>query len=154
MPSGHPAPQSLKLAQGHSIHAHIKYFANKIPVNTCNILTADVRSRLSQSKKAPDRDDIVSCSFAFRRLKGPLQHSIPAPRRPTVSDTLLLLALATENAELRARLAEVQEQCIELAVDAGELHVKVEALRQELAEMRVSREQAIENRTHGRDAHA
>jgi hypothetical protein len=106
------------------------------------------------SKYPSDRDDIVSCSFAFRRLKGPLPHPILAPRRPAVSDSLLLLALATENAELRAQLAEVQDQCVELAVDAGELHAEVEALRQELAEMRVSREQAIENRTHGRDAHA
>ncbi|TXQ41102.1 hypothetical protein FV282_23375, partial [Escherichia coli] len=54
--------------------------------------------------------------------------------RPAVSDTLLLLALATENSELRAQLAEVQEQCIELAVDAGELHAEIKALRRELAE--------------------
>jgi len=59
--------------------------------------------------------------------------------RPAVSDTLLLLTLATENAELRAHLAEVQDQCVELAVDAGELHAEVEALRRELAEMRAER---------------
>ncbi|MCC0809115.1 hypothetical protein FPV16_23430 [Methylobacterium sp. W2] len=67
---------------------------------------------------------------------------------------MLLLVLATENAELRALLAEAQEQCVELTVDAGELHAEVEALQRELAEMLVSREQAIKNRTHGRDAHA
>jgi len=44
----------------------------------------------------------------------------------------LVLALAVENAELRAQLAEAQDQCIELAVDAGELHAEVEALRDEL----------------------
>ncbi|MCC0808138.1 hypothetical protein FPV16_18305 [Methylobacterium sp. W2] len=58
---------------------------------------------------------------------------MPAPRRPTVSDTLLLLALATENVELRAQLAEVQDQCVELAVDAGELHAEVERLQGRLA---------------------
>ncbi|KQP00324.1 hypothetical protein ASF32_00010 [Methylobacterium sp. Leaf91] len=50
-----------------------------------------------------------------------------------MSDALLLLTLATENAELRAQLAEVQEQCVELAVDAGELHAEVERLQWRLA---------------------
>lgn len=45
-----------------------------------------------------------------------------------------LLAIAIENAELRQTLAEVQDQCVELAVDAGELHAKIEALRARLAE--------------------
>ena len=56
-----------------------------------------------------------------------------------VSDPMLLLALATENAELRAQLAEMQDQCVELAVDAGELHAEVEVLRRELAEIRAER---------------
>lgn len=60
--------------------------------------------------------------------------------RPAVSDTLLLLTLVTENAELRAQLAEVQDQCVELAVDAGELHAEVEALRRKLAEVRAERD--------------
>ena len=34
----------------------------------------------------------------------------------------LILALATENTELRAALAEAQELLIETAVDAGEMH--------------------------------
>ncbi|MCJ2127374.1 hypothetical protein [Methylobacterium sp. E-045] len=59
----------------------------------------------------------------------------------TMSDTLLLLTLATENAELRAHLAEVQDQCVELAVDAGELHAEVEALRRELTEVRAERDE-------------
>lgn len=50
-----------------------------------------------------------------------------------------LLELMTENAELRAQLAEAQERCIELAVDAGELHAEIEALRQELDEARTAR---------------
>jgi len=57
----------------------------------------------------------------------------------TVSTDMKLLELMTENAELRAQLAEAQEQCIELAVDAGELHAEIEALRRELAEARMRR---------------
>ncbi|WP_348645341.1 hypothetical protein [Methylobacterium sp. BTF04] len=48
--------------------------------------------------------------------------------------------LATENAELRAQLAETQDQCVELAIDAGELHAEVEALRQDLLEARAERD--------------
>ena len=51
-----------------------------------------------------------------------------------------LLTLAVENAELRLELAEAQEQCIELAVNAGELHAEVEALRMQLAAMEAERE--------------
>jgi len=42
------------------------------------------------------------------------------------------LAVVLENAELRQQLAEVQDQCVELAVDAGELHAEIEALRTRL----------------------
>jgi uncharacterized coiled-coil DUF342 family protein len=48
--------------------------------------------------------------------------------------TAEFLAVVVENAELRKTLAEVQDQCIELAVDAGELHAEIEALRARLAE--------------------
>lgn len=51
-----------------------------------------------------------------------------------------MLTLATENAELRLQLAETQEQCIELAVDAGELHAQIEALQVELAQTRRDRD--------------
>ncbi|TXM66462.1 hypothetical protein FV226_23520 [Methylobacterium sp. WL12] len=44
-----------------------------------------------------------------------------------------ILAVVVENRELRAQLAEVQDQCVELAVDAGELHAEIEALRGRLA---------------------
>ena len=44
------------------------------------------------------------------------------------------LAVCVENAELRQQLADVQEQCVELAVDAGELHAEIEALRGRLAQ--------------------
>lgn len=50
------------------------------------------------------------------------------------------LALQVECAELRAQLAEVQDQCIELAVDAGELHAWIEALQDELARVRAERD--------------
>ena len=44
------------------------------------------------------------------------------------------LAICVENAELRHQLAEVQDQCVELAVDAGELHAEIESLRSRLAQ--------------------
>lgn len=44
------------------------------------------------------------------------------------------LAVVDENRGLRQQLAETQEQCIELAVDAGELHAEIEALRAWLAQ--------------------
>jgi hypothetical protein len=54
--------------------------------------------------------------------------------------TTLVLALATENAELRAALAEAQELLIETAVDAGEMHARVEELQMELAVARADRD--------------
>jgi peptidoglycan hydrolase CwlO-like protein len=51
-----------------------------------------------------------------------------------VSPTNFLL-LAAENSELRFQLAETQDQCVELAVDAGELQAEIEALRAQLAEV-------------------
>lgn len=48
--------------------------------------------------------------------------------------TAEFLAVVVENAELRATLAEVQDQCVELAVDAGELHSENTALRTRLAQ--------------------
>lgn len=50
------------------------------------------------------------------------------------------LAVIIENAELRQQLAEVQDQCIELAVDAGEQHAENEALRARLAEAKRDRD--------------
>ena len=54
--------------------------------------------------------------------------------------TALVLVLATENAELRAALAEAQELLIETAVDAGEMHARVEELQMELAVARADRD--------------
>jgi septal ring factor EnvC (AmiA/AmiB activator) len=48
--------------------------------------------------------------------------------------TAEFLAIVIENAELRQQLAEVQDQCVELAVDAGELHAEIETLRARLAQ--------------------
>ncbi|KQT96071.1 hypothetical protein ASG60_20780 [Methylobacterium sp. Leaf469] len=44
------------------------------------------------------------------------------------------MAVVMENVELRQQLAEVQEQCVELAVDAGELHSENTDLRARLAQ--------------------
>ncbi len=43
--------------------------------------------------------------------------------------TALLLALATENAELREQLASTQDMLVETAIDAGNMHALVEAMR-------------------------
>lgn len=43
--------------------------------------------------------------------------------------TALLLALATENAELREQLAAAQDMLMETAVDAGYLHAHIEAVQ-------------------------
>lgn len=52
----------------------------------------------------------------------------------------LILALATENAELRAQLAEAQDLLIETAVDAGEMHARLEEVQQELTLARADRD--------------
>lgn len=54
--------------------------------------------------------------------------------------TAEFLAVVIENAELRQTLAEVQEQCIELAVDAGEMHAENADLRARLAEVERDRD--------------
>lgn len=51
-----------------------------------------------------------------------------------------LLALAVENAELRFALADAQEQCVELAVDAGELHATIKELQARLAVLNAERD--------------
>jgi hypothetical protein len=43
----------------------------------------------------------------------------------------LLLALAAENAELREQLASAQGMLVETAIDAGNMHTLVEAMRTE-----------------------
>ncbi|KQP86008.1 hypothetical protein [Methylobacterium sp. Leaf117] len=50
------------------------------------------------------------------------------------------LAVVMENAELRQQLADVQDQCVELAVDAGELHAEIEILRARLAQAEKDRD--------------
>ena len=54
--------------------------------------------------------------------------------------TTELLVIATENTELRFQLAEAQDQCVELAVDAGQLHAEVEALRARLVDVERERD--------------
>ena len=50
-----------------------------------------------------------------------------------MSDDLaaLLLALATENAELRQQLATAQDMLMETAIDAGHQHARIEAVQDE-----------------------
>lgn len=43
----------------------------------------------------------------------------------------VLLALSTENAELRDQLANAQDMLVETAIDVGNLHALIEALQVE-----------------------
>lgn len=52
----------------------------------------------------------------------------------TSQRTAEFLSVVIENAELRQQLADVQDQCVELAVDAGELHAEIEGLCARLAQ--------------------
>ena len=52
----------------------------------------------------------------------------------------LLLALANENAELRQQLASAQDLLVETAIDAGQLHARIEELQVELTEVRRQRD--------------
>ena len=51
-----------------------------------------------------------------------------------------ILELATEVAELRIQLAETQDLCVEMAVDAGALHAEYRALHEELTAVRFERD--------------
>jgi len=55
----------------------------------------------------------------------------------------VIQALATENAELRAALAEAQELLIETAVDAGEMHARLEEVQAELTKTLAERSCAL-----------
>ena len=59
---------------------------------------------------------------------------------PAVIADLERLTLQVEAAELRTQLAEAQEQCIEMAVDAGHLHAQIEGLMADLARVRADRD--------------
>ncbi|VUD72781.1 hypothetical protein MET9862_03385 [Methylobacterium symbioticum] len=50
-----------------------------------------------------------------------------------------MLALVNEIIELRLQLAEAQDQCVEMAVDAGHLLAEIHDLRRELAAARSER---------------
>ena len=72
----------------------------------------------------------------WRKPRGPIRFRISESATPLSSLDITLLELAAENAELRLRLAEAQEQCIEMAVDAGALQAEIDALRAEIGELR------------------
>ena len=44
---------------------------------------------------------------------------------------VLILALATQNAALRQQLASAQDLLVETAIDAGQLHARIEVLQAE-----------------------
>jgi septal ring factor EnvC (AmiA/AmiB activator) len=50
--------------------------------------------------------------------------------------TLVVLELVSEVAELRRQLAEAQEHCVEMAIDAGYLNEEIRSLRRELTAAR------------------
>ena len=52
-------------------------------------------------------------------------------RRMSDNTAAVILALATENAELRAALAEAQDLLVETAINAGELHGRIQDLEAE-----------------------
>ncbi|MCJ2016858.1 hypothetical protein MKK84_05350 [Methylobacterium sp. E-065] len=61
-----------------------------------------------------------------------------------MSDDLaaLLLALATENTELRQQLAAARDMLMETAIDAGHLHARIEAVQDERNAWREEAERA------------
>lgn len=62
------------------------------------------------------------------------------PYRQAMSERdLLVLALTVENSELRTQLAEAQDHLVEMAVDAGYLHARIDALQAEMAALREER---------------
>jgi predicted nuclease with TOPRIM domain len=64
------------------------------------------------------------------------------------------LAVVIENTELRQQLAESQDQCVELAVDAGELQIEIEALRARLAAVERERDAWLVEARHLRNSAA
>ena len=50
------------------------------------------------------------------------------------------LALALECVELRQQLAAAQDLLVETAIDAGQLHARMEALQDEMADLRADRD--------------
>ncbi len=56
----------------------------------------------------------------------------------------LLIALARENADLREQLAAAQDMLVETAIDAGNLHARIEAILAECDMWRVEAERLTE----------
>lgn len=54
----------------------------------------------------------------------------------------ILLTLAAENAELREQLADAQDMLMEIAIDAGHLHARIEAVQDERDAWRAEAEQS------------
>lgn len=71
-----------------------------------------------------------------------IQSRRPVPDAPLTALDIALLELTAENADRHLQLAEAQERCIEMAVDAGDLQADIEALRSELTAARTERDAA------------
>jgi uncharacterized protein involved in exopolysaccharide biosynthesis len=76
-----------------------------------------------------------------------MEVAVPSPE-------ITILEMSVELAELRAQLAETQDQCIEMAVDAGHLHAEIRQLRRDLAASNRERDGYIEKLRRGRPFHA
>jgi uncharacterized protein involved in exopolysaccharide biosynthesis len=76
-----------------------------------------------------------------------MEVAVPSPE-------ITILEMSVELAELRAQLAETQDQCIEMAVDAGPLHAEIRQLRRDLAASNRERDGYIERLRRSRPFHA
>lgn len=82
-----------------------------------------------------------------------IQSLRPVPDAPLTALDIAPLELTVENADRHLQLAETQERCIEMAVDAGDLQADIEALRSALTAARMERDAAkaqLSSRSSGR----
>ena len=79
-------------------------------------------------------------SVPSRAEMGPAQSVIPMPAAIDDEAAARILALARENDALNRQLSAANHQLIEAAIDAGNLHARIEALCADLAEMRAGRD--------------
>lgn len=75
-----------------------------------------------------DRHANATCAINASLLRKCLLERLAAVRRER---PLLRPALAAENAELREQMTSVQDMLVETAIDAGNMHTLVEAMRTE-----------------------
>lgn len=91
---------------------------------------------------------VTACGREARCCPDPITTPVPPPSAAARSSSI-------EIEELRAALAQAQDECVELAVDAGELHRVIEELQAENARLRADRDAwRQEARRHGAGAAA